>query len=132
MYRTATVSPLAAFSTGDRQVNLSVTLSQSRFQAQDAEMFKEFTRSKISSLFKDVTIHKQEVTTINNRQAVIFEFTGKSEQAVKGAFKEKYNYVTYYFVDTFVYSATFYCNSNDKKLWENAAQNIMQSVKIKK
>lgn len=122
--------PLGAFISDDKQAALLITEALNQFDAKDAEMMKNFTKSKISSLFKNVKYIKEEIKKVSKKTVLILEFIGEAESS-QGKLMKKYNYLQYMIMGNTVITFNFYCKQQDMGLWKPHAEKIMNSVKTK-
>jgi hypothetical protein len=126
--------PLGAFTNGQRIVDISVKVSATQWRTEDTPIAKDFFKSSIINLYDQVEFFREDVETINKKDFIVFEFdsrinpdqTLENRRAVR-----KYNYVMYRIQDMTTYVFTFQCPVQVKDQWQEAAENIMQSVKVK-
>jgi len=127
-------SAMALYSSPDRQIDFSVNRSYTRWRSSDLELMQEFYRSTIMNLYNEVEFITDEIRTINGRQFVVFEFisTVRSEES---AFRQKvirkYTYVQYTIYDMNPLVFNFTAPAHYKNDWQDPAEKIMESIKIK-
>jgi hypothetical protein len=126
--------PIAFYTDPGREVDFSVNNSASRWQQGDLELLKEIYRSNIQNLFDDVEFRKETIETIDDRDFIVFEFTGivlpgesmfRQESADK-----KYYYTQYTIKGDQIYIFTFSAPLRLQEQWAETASAIMHSIRI--
>ncbi|MEJ2005374.1 MAG: hypothetical protein P8X57_10505 [Cyclobacteriaceae bacterium] len=127
-------SPLGAYTNSQRLVDISVKVSATQWRTEDTPIAREFFKSSIMNLYDRVDFSKEAVETINGKDFIVFEFDSRinPDQTLENrAAVRKYNYVIYRIQDMTTYVITFQCPVQLKDRWQDSAEEIMQSVKIK-
>lgn len=128
--------PIALYTSPDRQVDFSVNVSVNQWQHFDLPLIKDFYKASLSTLFSDLKLIKEETTEINKHPAALFEFVGTVEgeegTVRRTAAISKYHYVAYVLVNGKVAVFTLTAPDNQQQQWSSVAEEIMQSIRIKK
>ena len=128
--------PVALFTSADGQVDFSVNLSANQWQHFDLPLAKDFYKASLSTLYSELKMLKEGVVEINEQPVAIFEYIGTlegEESAVrKNSAVSKYTYVAYAMVNGKVVVSTFTAPANQQRRWAPVAEEIMNSIKIKK
>ena len=128
-------SPLGAYTIASLMADFSVNISATRWRESDIDMAKNFFKSGIYNLFDKVNMIRDEVQMINGKQYVIFEFDSRingdpssleSRQPIR-----RYNYVQYLLINGKTIVFSFNCDARIKEQWQQAAGEIMASIKVK-
>jgi hypothetical protein len=128
--------PLAVFADPTMQVDFTANFTTVAWRETDLELMQQFYRSSIYSLYDDVEVISEGVKTINKREYITFEF----QSVVKGdpkSFKHsadvrKYHYIMYTVEEGKMLIFSFACPARLQNKWQPTAQEIMQSIKVKK
>lgn len=121
--------PLAFFSDRNKQVDLSVNKSNSKFRDSDTDIMRLFYESNVKSVHDNVVFSTNEVQTINKRKFAVLEFEGEVQEKGKAAIK-KYYYIQYTSIKKEVWVFSFSCPIKSKEIWKPVATKIMKSVKV--
>lgn len=128
--------PIALYTSPDKQVDFSVNVSINQWQQFDLPLVKDFYKASLSTLFSDLKFLKEETTEINKHPAALFEFVGTVEgeegTVKRSASISKYHYVAYILVNGKVAVFTLTAPANRQQEWSPVAEEIMQSIRIKK
>jgi len=128
--------PLAIYSDPSRRVDFGVNVSVTSWGSDDLDLMKQFFRSNILNLYDEVEFVKEEVQEINGISYAVFEFISQVNPD-KNSFRannavKKYTYVQYALVNGKTLLFNFTAPFMIKDRWEGIAQEVMQSVKVKK
>jgi hypothetical protein len=130
-YRT----PLAVYTNMTTEIEFGINTSVSRWKESDIELMKDVYKSNISSLYDEVHFLNEEISIINNRQFVVFEYTSKINPEERSAISEppvtKYTYIQYTIVKGTVYVFDFSSPVEQQEIWHPVILKIMSSIKIK-
>lgn len=130
----ATTRPLAAFSSPDRNIDFSLTQKRSTFRAKDLDMLREFYKANLVETFTNIDFIRQEVTEINGRKFIVFEFVSRLADT-RGASNlkpvQQYSIVQYTIIGNQLQIYTLHVPFQMKNDWQPVAREIMSSVKIK-
>lgn len=128
--------PIALYTSPDTQVDFSVNVSVNQWQSFDLPLVKDFYKASLSTLYSDLQFFKEETTEINKHPAALFEFIGTvegEENAVRRtASISKYHYVAYVLVNGKVAVFSFTAPANQQQQWSAVAEEVMESIRIKK
>jgi hypothetical protein len=128
--------PIALYTSTDRRTDFGVNIVPSQWVEDDLEMLKNFYRSSFLNLYDSVDFLKEEVQQINNRRFLVFEFisTVRSdpEAVVRQPAAINYTYLQYTLVNGKLVMFTFTSPASQKERWQQMAERVMHSVKIKK
>lgn len=132
----STRPPLALYTSPDGQVDFSVNLSANQWQHFDLPLAKDFYKASLSTLYTELEMLNEEVVEVNGQQMAVFEYIGTIEgegSAVRQATSvSKYTYVGYVMVNGKVVVLTFTAPAKQQQQWAPVAEEIVQSLKIKK
>jgi hypothetical protein len=121
--------PLAFFSDRNKQADLSVNKSNSKFRDTDTEIMRNFYESNVKSVHDNVVFFTNEVQTINGRKYAVLEFEGEVREKGKAAIK-KYYYIQYTALKKEVWVFSFSCPIKSKDVWKPVATKAMKSMKV--
>jgi len=128
-------NPIAVYTDMTAHVDFAVNTSFTRWGSSDIELMKSFYKANIPTLYDDIEFIREEIEIINNRQYVVFEFISTilpNENSIRNDPPViKYNYIQYTLVKGETHLFNFNAPSVLKEKWEDAASEIMHSIKIK-
>ncbi|MBR9998310.1 MAG: hypothetical protein KFF73_05030 [Cyclobacteriaceae bacterium] len=127
--------PIAFYTDPAREVDFSVNNSASKWQNEDIELLKEIYKSNIQNLFDNVEFMKESIESINERDYIVFEFSGTVLPG-ESLFKQespdrRYYYTEYTLKGSQIFIFTFTAPFQQKEQWAGTASAIMQSIKMK-
>lgn len=127
--------PLALYSDETRNVDLSVNVAFSKWNANDLELMQSFYKSNIMGLYDEVHFIKEKIEDINGRKFAVFEFISavkaESNSPVSEIGVGRYTYIQYAIVNGKTVLFNLSCPTHLKDKWSPIAREIMNSVKIK-
>ncbi|MFT6855264.1 MAG: hypothetical protein ACJA0X_001238 [Cyclobacteriaceae bacterium] len=128
--------PLAMYTNENRQIDLGINENSSPWAGEDLEILSDFYRANISNLFTEVHFINDEIRAIGDRRFAIFEFTSKvsdESQTFGGGSNpvSKYTYIMYTIRNNKVLLFNFSAPARMRTLWEEAAKEMMESIRIK-
>ena len=130
-------TPMAIFADELKNVSIIVSvkpLPSGNVDDLNLEMEKSFKKSALLSSFGEVTFIKEEVTTINDFKAIVFELdsktTGKDGKG-EDISSKNYNYIAYLYKKDREYSVNFNTPATLKEDWKTDAALIINSIKVK-
>lgn len=127
--------PLAAYTSPDQMADFSVNVSNTRWQASDLPILKDFYRSSLLELYDQVNFLEEGIHPVNDDEMVFFEFTSvvneDEDSVVPKPPVHQYTYVQYAIRDNQALVFTFSCPTRRQDQWQSTAQKIMSSVKMK-
>lgn len=128
-------APIAMFTTEDGLIDLGINKNSSSWFEQDLSILQQFYKSGILNLYDEVEFFKEEISEINSRSYIVFEFRG----TLKGegnSFRNqsslsKYIYIQYTLKDDNVFLFNFSAPFNMKDRWQPSVKQMMTSIRIK-
>lgn len=128
-------APIAAFTNPDREVDLSVNISATQWPDADLTMAQKFFKSSLMNMFDRVEIVKEGVQEVNKKKFIYFIFESringnKTEPGQTDAIT-RYSYMQYLVEPKRTLVFSFSCPKRQREDWENTADAIMKSVKVK-
>lgn len=127
--------PVALFTSPDGKTDLAVNVSLTQWDESDLDMMKDFYSSSIESLYTDVEFLEEKKQTINGREYVVLKFISKVEGTASPIDRtsiNKYTHIQYTIANGKTYLFNFTCPASQQAQWEKTAEEMMQTVKIKK
>jgi len=127
--------PIAAYTNEREMVDLTVSTSNTRWQASDLPILKDFYKASLLELYDEVDFIKEEIEEINEKSFVVFEFTSlvkPDENSLTARTPVRRFTRIQYTVNggqTLVFN--FSCPQALQPKWEETARQVMQSVQIK-
>ncbi len=141
--------PLALFANDDESITLSIqetvepgskSRSNKKLEVEkqmgtqrDLETERKFKKASFETYFENVRFLRDEVTTINGNQFIVFEMEAKlAGENSKGEkiVSYRYIYMLYGYKGNSSYSINFSCPLDQKREWQVAAQQMMESVQL--
>lgn len=120
----STKKPLAMYTSADRNADFGVNVSKTVWPENDLKILQKVYRSTILEMYQKVTFTKDEITTIDNKQFIAFEFTSEVEN------HKKYTYVLYKILKNHVYIFNFTCAQRVMEKWKPIAPEIISSLRF--
>ncbi|MGK7394497.1 MAG: hypothetical protein ACNS62_07980 [Candidatus Cyclobacteriaceae bacterium M3_2C_046] len=128
--------PVALYTSPNRMVDFGVNLSVTQWDEGDLDILRNFYRSSILNLYDEVDWINQEIKEINKVKFVLFEFTSTvnpdENSIVNNQAIRKYSYLQYAIVNGKTLVFNFTAPLQRKEHWQDVAQHLMNSIKIKK
>jgi len=128
--------PLAVYGDQARVVDFGVNVSMTSWGSEDLTLMKQFFKSSIMNLYDTVIMVKEEMQEINGHQFAIFEFvssvSGDNNSVVNDSDISKYSYLQYALINGKTLLFNFSCPARLRAKWAPVAEQMMNSVKIKK
>lgn len=127
--------PIAAYTNDKRTVDFTVSTSNTRWQASDLPILKDFFKASLMELYDEVSFVKEEVQEIHGKNFVVFEFSSvvrpeenalNPQQSIR-----KYTRIQYTVYDGKTLVFNFSCPQSQQPQWESTAEVMMQSILIK-
>lgn len=127
--------PLAAYTSPDQVADFGISAANTRWQASDLPILKDFYRSSLLELYDEVDFLDEGIHTVNGSEMAFFEFTSvvkEDENAVvpKSPVRS-YTYAQYAIHQDKALVFTFSCPLQRQSQWQPTAQKVMTSVKLK-
>lgn len=128
--------PIAMFTSADRRIDLGVNQNSSPWSSGDLNILKDFYKAGILNLFTEVTFIRDEIRDIGGRSFVVFEFVSRvsdEDQSFGGLSNpvSNYTYIMYTLHNQRVLLFNFTSPISYRSQWQEAAHQIMESVRIK-
>lgn len=128
-------APLAAYTNADRTVDFSVNISATRWPDADLTIARQFFKASLSNMFDRVNIIKEGVQEVNGKSFIFFEFesriNGNRNQLGNADPVMKYAYIQYLVQPQRTLVFSFNCDRREQQVWQEAAQVMMNSIKVK-
>lgn len=128
--------PIALYTSPERTVDFGVNLSVTHWKPEDIKIMQEFYENSIRTLYSEVKFIKKEIETINDITYAVFEFEssveGESNAVNQSRTISKYTLIHYAIVNNKTVLFNFTSPLREKERWQPIAQEIMNSIKIKK
>lgn len=129
-------SPIALYTNPSRTVDLGINLSVTHWEPHDLALLQEFYENSIRTLYTQVEFLKKDIETVNDIRYAVFEFvsTVTDEESIVNRTQaiSKYTLIYYAIVNNKTILFNFTCPAKDREIWQDTAQEIMNSIKIKK
>ena len=128
-------TPIAMFTTEDGNVDLGINSSSTVWGPSDLPILKDFYRAGIINLYDSVQFLQDDIKNINDRTYIVFEFNGLMMEGENSILNRgnlsKYIYIQYTIREDKVMLFNFSSPWRLKAKWEEAAAQMMNSIKIK-
>ncbi len=128
-------APIAMFTSSDRNVDLGINENSSAWPGDDLTILQSFFKANIANLFTEVKFIQEEIREIGDRKFIVFEFVSKitDEQTTFGGNTSisKYTYIQYTLRNEKVLLFNFTCPGRQRATWQEAAKEMMESIRIK-
>lgn len=128
--------PIGAYTNMERLVDFSIKQSASQWRESDFEMAKGFFKASLVNLYDRTKILKEEIKEINGHKFIVFEMETRIEGDRYSLDKKdplrSYVYIQYLIINgkTLVFAFTSPVHMKDE--WQPVAEEIMNSLKVKK
>ena len=129
--------PLAAYTDPNQQVAFGLNVSNTRWQAGDLAMLKDFYRASVLELYDEVDFIKEEVEEINGQSFVVFEFVSvvrpdEDDMSITNRQPiRQYTYIQYTIHNDKTWVFDFSVPARTQNEWQEIAQKMMSSVRMK-
>lgn len=126
--------PFATYSTESQEVTLSINDNPMQWTSQDTKVVYGFYKASVNALFDEITFIQDGIKEINGREFIVFEFvsTVRDDNVFSSSKGERnYTYIQYTSFNDQVLLFNFGCPARLQFEWEDAAEEMMKSVKIK-
>ncbi len=126
--------PLATFSTESQEVTLSINDNPMQWTSKDTEVVYGFYKASVNALFDEIKFIQDGVKEINGREFIVFEFvsTVRDDNVFSsGRGERNYTYIQYTSYNDKVLLFNFGCPARLQFEWEDAVEEMMQSVRVK-
>ncbi len=126
--------PLATYSTESQEVTLSINDNPMQWTSEDTKVVYGFYKASVNALFDEVKYIQDTIKQINGREFIVFEFvsTVRDDNVFSSRSGERnYTYIQYTSYNDQVLLFNLGCPARMQLEWEDAAEEIMQSIRIK-
>lgn len=127
--------PMALYSDESRNVDFTVNVAYSQWDANDLELMKSFYKSNIMGLYDEVHFLQEDIREINGRRFAVFEFVssvkGESDSPLNSNAIGRYTYIQYTIVNNKTVLFNLSCPTHLRDIWGPLARQIMNSVTVK-
>ncbi|MEO5602182.1 MAG: hypothetical protein ABIR06_14780 [Cyclobacteriaceae bacterium] len=128
-------APLGAYTNAERNADLSINISATRWPDTNLEMAQRFFKSSLSNMVDRIQMIHEGSREINGKKFIYFEFesrvNGNKSQLGNADPILKYTYLQYLIEPHRTIVFSFNCSRADRPAWENSAAAMMKSIKIK-
>lgn len=127
--------PTAMYTNPDRVVDFGLNITETRWRQEDLALLQKFYKSGIAKMYTNVSFIQDTISTINDRNYVVFEFVSElkddeANAAQRGSAEKHYSYMQYTVKNNKVHVFNFTCPSQIRSKWQETAREIMQTIKI--
>jgi hypothetical protein len=128
-------APLGAYTSQDRVVDFTVSISATRWLAKDFALAQKFFKSGIYNLYDRIEMISEGTRVIRKKNYIFFEFESRmngrrgqlgSEQAIV-----HYSYIQYLVEDGRTLVFAFNCPRDQRQQWQPVAHEVMMSLRVK-
>lgn len=127
--------PIGAYTNPDHEVDFSVNISATSWPDTNLEMAQRFFKSGVMNMFDRVEILSEGIHEVNGKKLIYLEVESriKGDQSTLGNSEPilKYAYLQYWIEGSRTLVFSFNCPARLKSDWQETAEKIMKSVKIK-
>lgn len=126
--------PLAVYTSPNGQVDVAVSQRPASFRKSDMAMLKEFYKASILGMYSDVEFIREEMATINKQDFIVFEFVSTVKDERRSSTMapiKRYTIAQYTIIGNQLTIFTFNVPFLLKRDWQETAQQVMASVKVK-
>ena len=129
--------PLAAYTDPNQQVTFGLNVSNTRWQADDLAILKDFYRASLLELYDEVDFINESVEEINGREFAVFEFVSvvRPDENETSFINQKpirqYTYVQYTIHNKKTWVFDFSVPAQMQAEWQETAGKMMSSVRMK-
>lgn len=126
--------PIAVYSSPNGQVDFSMAQKRSQFGQQDLNMLRDVYKASLMERFTKVDFIRDEVTSINGRDYIVFEFVSvmaDERNATHLSPVHKYSIMHYTIQGNQLMIFSMHAPFTLKNQWQNTAREIMGSVRVK-
>jgi hypothetical protein len=129
--------PTAMYTNPDRVVDFGFNQTETRWRQSDLPMLKGVYKGSIAGLHGKVTFIQDKISTINDRDFIVFEFvsevtdTDPEGKPRGGGAKRQYSYLQYTVQGGKILVFNFTCPAQLQAKWQPTAQAIMESIRIR-
>lgn len=128
--------PIALYTDPNRLVDFGVNISPTYFKPGDIKILQGFYKNTLITLYDTVNFLNQEIKNIDGIDFAVFEFVssiaGDESSFSQQAPVNKYTLIYYAIINDKTLLFNFTCPLKLKDNWQDDAEEIMSSVKIKK
>ena len=128
-------APLGAYTNPDRLVDFSVNVSATQWPDGNVGFAQKFFKSTIYSMYDRVDMISEGIETIHKKKFIFFEFDSRLNPDRKQVSSQdallRYTYIMYYVHPSRTLVFSFNCTKEQKEEWQEIAQTIMHSIKVR-
>ncbi len=129
-------SPIALYANHNRTADLGINLSVTHWAPNDLEILQEFYENSIRTLYTQVEFLRKDIETVGGIRFAVFEFisTVTDEESIvnRSPAISKYTLIYYAIVNDKTILFNFTCAAQEREIWQDTANEIMNSIQIKK
>jgi hypothetical protein len=128
-------APLGAYTTEDRVIDFSVSISATQWPDSNLEMSEKFFKAGIYNLYDKVEMVTEGIQEIHKKKFIFFEFDSRTnpDRRMEGSSSPllKYTYIQYLIEPNRTLVFAFSCPRENKQEWQEKAHDIMKSIRVK-
>jgi hypothetical protein len=110
--------------------------TSAEWSEEDLKIIKDMYKSSIAGMHSEVTFLQDKIEEINKKKFIVLEFVGKVKEEednyISSGVMQQYSYIQYAVEDAKILIFNFTCPAKVKSMWQNAASQIMHSIKVGK
>lgn len=127
-------APLGAYTNETHTADFSVNISATQWPDANLDMAREFFKASLKNMFDGLKMSGEGVREVNGKSFIFFEFESRvdgSHELGNGDPILKYTYLQYLIQPRRTLVFSFNCPRRDRPQWEESAEAIMKSIRIK-
>jgi hypothetical protein len=128
-------APLAAYTNEERSADFSINISATRWPDADLELAEKFFKASLMNMVDRVQMIQEGIREISGKKFIYFEFesriNGSKEQLGNADPVLRYSYIQYLIEPRRTLVFSFNCARPERPAWEESADAIMKSLRIK-
>lgn len=128
-------APLAAFTNDERTADFSVNISATRWPDGNLEIARDFFKASLANMFDRIQMAGEGIREVNGKSFIYFEFesriNGNQDELENREPVLRYTYLQYLIQPRRTLVFSFSCPRRDRPTWQQSADTIMKSIRIK-
>ena len=124
--------PIAMFTTLDGSADLGINQTATQWGPNDIDILLDFYRASIANLYSQIDFIQSEIIKVNERQFIVFEFLGVTEESLLGGVNSMKNTIIFnMLLRRQILLFNFNCAAKDQEKWQSVANEMMSSIRLK-
>jgi hypothetical protein len=127
--------PIAAFTNPERLVDYSINISASQWPDANLDMAQKFFKASLMNMFDSVDLLDEGIQEVHDKRFIFFEFESRVRGQARSLGNQdpvlNYTYIQYLVEPGRTLVFSFTCPRRLRMDWQETAQKMMKSVKIK-